>query len=224
MASTALFHAPPLANYVRSSSFPRGVHPLADAFADACRAYWDDGEGGVAPGLANVGAAEMLDALHAAAATSPTAAATTDDQRPFPLAPEARAAWAAAGPSMVAEMFRMQISSSAGVDHAMVTRIDAPSVEKHFATAIVTHAPTVLVLELKAETFVAYDVTTIVGGRRYVLFAVVLRDGGTGGETALCLRPRSWTHFAADGSSDVVAVNDVIQKDATMLLYLACPP
>ena len=150
------------------------------------------------------------------------------------------------GRSMVSEIFKGQEmhGTSATTDtpgfrhfwglvlHARDTLDKA--VAAHLETTTLTRLPLVLVVSLvksEVKQFVSYDaVMTLPEGEttqrqyaRYALSSVLMHHGDGHGHvgghwTALCKLRGEWRHFDDDGVTPV-KVNDIVQRDAVVLVY-----
>lgn len=220
---------------------------LAVEFSKLAKAYWtgpEDGERSATSVLEafarthrafkgkrhknDAGEALLLfvDTLHAALAN-----AKKIPDHPVPFEGDA-ASWdahaEAAGYSPVFDIFagqrRMEKTHETfwglALDHS------AP-VTKALSAYDFTRLPLILVITLQKsedKKFVTYDADMRIGENgfevRYKLFAALLHHGSAddGHWTALACHAESWTHHD-DASSSAVHVNDVVQRDAVMLLY-----
>ncbi len=170
----------------------------------------------------------MLDSLHAALANTKR---ISDHPVPFEGdLPSWDAYIASSGYSPVTDIFLGQRRLADGFESFMGLTVD-DAVSKSVSTYEFTRLPLILVITLQKsedKQFTAYDGEMhvhehLAAGKtavRYALFAVLLHHGdAVGGHwTALACHGGEWTHHD-DASSTRVHVNDVVQKDAVMLLY-----
>ena len=93
----------------------------------------------------------------------------------------------------------------------------------------VTHAPRVLAVHLarfdasgaKIDRFVNYTMDVDFAAKKYELFAVLLHSGSArdGHYASLVQHRGAWTFANDDACTAVTNINDVIQKDAYVLMY-----
>ncbi len=178
----------------------------------------------------------MIEHVHAALTKGPA-----PPPPPPALEPRAASAWAAytkgQGYSLLVDMFAMQtrevIDGKDVYDHrwgVSLPVVDSlSSVTQGLQSIHVTHAPRVLVVHLarfdasgtKLDRFVNYTLDVQFASKKYELFAVILHSGSAkdGHYTALVQHRGKWT-FANDGVCTPIGnINDVIQKDAYVMLY-----
>ena len=178
----------------------------------------------------------VIEHLHAAL-SKPAAAA------PSSLDPAAAAAWAAytrgQGYSLLVDMFAMQTREVIGgkdvYDHrwgaSLPLGAGLTSVTQGLQDlqTTVTLAPRILAVHLarfdasgtKIDRFVNYTLDVDFAAKKYELFAVLLHSGSArdGHYAALVQHRGAWTFANDDAVTPVTNINDVIQKDAYVLVY-----
>lgn len=180
----------------------------------------------------------MIEHLHAALTKTPAAAP------PIAVAsdPAAAAAWAAytkaQGYSLLVDVFVMQtrevIDAKDIYDHRWGVSLplgDLMSVTQGLQDlqTTVTHAPRILTVHLirfdasgtKLDRFVNYTLDIKFAAKKYELFAVILHSGSAkdGHYSALVQHRGAWTFANDDACTPVTNINDVIQKDAYVMMY-----
>jgi len=221
---------------------------LATEFSKLARAYWAGSEKGERSASAVVeafmrthrafkgkrhknDAAEALmlfvDTLHAALANT-----TRIPDHPVPFEGDA-ASWdehaKAAGYSLIFDVFvgQRRLEDDTFETFWGLTLDHSVPVTKGLSAYAFTRLPLILAITLQKseeKQFVTYDADMPVAENgfevRYKLFAVLLHHGGAedGHWTALACHADSWTHYD-DAAASGVHVNDVVQRDAAMLLY-----
>lgn len=221
---------------------------LAVEFSKLAKAYWtgpEDGERSASSVLAAFArvhrafkgkrhkndAAEALtlfvDTLHGALANKERIA-----DHPVPFEGDA-ASWnahaTAVGYSLVLDVFAGQrrLENKTHEFFWGLTLDHSAPVTKALSSYRFTRLPLILMITLQKsedKQFVTYDADMRIGENnfevRYKLFAVLLHHGGAddGHWTALACHADSWTHYD-DASASTVHVNDVVQRDAALLLY-----
>jgi ubiquitin C-terminal hydrolase len=157
--------------------------------------------------------------------------------------PAAAAAWTAyirgQGYSLLVDMFAMQTREVIGGKDVYDHRWGASLPLSGGLTSVtqglqdlqtsVTHAPRILVVHLtrfdasgtKIDRFVNYTLDVDFATKKYELFAVLLHSGSAGdGHYASLVQHRgAWTFANDDAVTPVTNINDVIQKDAYVLVY-----
>lgn len=180
----------------------------------------------------------MIEHLHSAL-TKPAPPAPSS----LALDPAAAAAWAAytkgQGYSLLVDMFAMQtrevIAGKDVYDHRWGASLPLGAGLTSVTQGLqdlqvsVTHAPRVLTVHLarfdasgtKIDRFVNYTLDVNFASKKYELFAVMLHSGSAkdGHYVALVQHLGSWTFANDDACTPVTDINDVIQKDAYVLLY-----
>jgi len=178
----------------------------------------------------------VIEHLHAAL-SKPAAAA------PSSLNDPAAAAWAAytrgQGYSLLVDMFAMQTREVIGGKDVYDHRWGASLPLGGGLTSVtqglqdlqttVTHAPRILAVHLtrfdasgtKIDRFVNYTLDVDFAAKKYELFAVLLHSGSArdGHYAALVQHRGAWTFANDDAVTPLTNINDVIQKDAYVLMY-----
>lgn len=167
----------------------------------------------------------LIESLHAALSTIERLV-----DRPVPFAPGFdAAAWDAhclhGGYSLLTEIFESQMVRDGAAKHSWVVAVEPKaSIEKCLEGLDFTRLPLCLVVNLAGESegvFVAYDSTLRLAECnrpvQYKLFGVVLhRDGDW---ASLCANKGVWYHRDRTKTVPLENINDLLQKDAVMLLY-----
>lgn len=219
---------------------------LATEFSKLAKAYWNNSAEQSAAGVLEAfvrthrsfkgkrhknDAAEALmlfvDTLHSALANTEQ---IPDHPVPFEGDKESWDAHAKiAGHSLISDVFAGQrrLDTSSFETFLGLTLDHTAPVTKALAAYDFTRLPLILAITLQKsedKQFVPYEAEMRVAENsfevHYKLFAVLLHHGGAddGHWTALACHADSWTHYD-DATSSAVHVNDVVQKNAAMLLY-----
>jgi ubiquitin C-terminal hydrolase len=135
----------------------------------------------------------------------------------------------ATGYSPIVDMFAGQRKIETGREQFTSLTLDPhATVEKSFEDIQFTRLPLILMTTLKkneTKQFVGYGDELVLHDAKfrvtYRLFAVLMHHGSSaeGHWTALAQHRGEWKHFDDASETAVADLNNIIQKDATMLLY-----
>lgn len=125
------------------------------------------------------------------------------------------------GRSMVSEIFLGQEGASQHFT-GVVTLGDSERSVDALKKRSFTRLPLVLAVVLNHDFFVAYDTSLhVLEGDdpvEFELFACLLRSGTSW--SAACCHKGAWHHYTNDKTAEkITQINDVVQKDAVMVLY-----
>ena len=222
---------------------------FASAFAELARTYWTSPGGVLSTADAteafmrvhrsfrgkrhrhDAGEALLLcvDTLHTAMGN-----VEKIDDHPVPFeVPEEKDAWerdaTVAGHSPITDIFAGQQKIGDKYEQFTSLALDPhATVEKSFEGLKFTRLPLILVAALKKtedKQFVGYGDELVLHDAAfqvsYKLFAVLMHHGSstTGHWTALAQNRGAWKHFDDAGETPVEDLNNIIQKDAMVLLY-----
>jgi len=173
-----------------------------------------------------------IDTLHTALGNVGHLIDDDDDQHPMPFEGN-EDEWAKhvahTGNSPILDIFTGQQLVGTVYEHFTSVMLDPmASVDKAFESLTFTYLPLILIATIKKsedKQFVGYSDTLSLRDAAYhvdyALFAVLMHHGTSadGHWTALVHHLGKWTHVDDERQTVLTDLNDIIQKDAVMLLY-----
>lgn len=245
-ALQCMLHVPQLVNFVRDDLFAgclahkrKNACDFAAAFSELAKGYW--GAGGV---LSTEKAAEAFmrvhrsfkgkrhkhdagEALTLCLDTLHTALGNAESISDHPIAfddAESKRAWeqhvGSVGYSPILDMFTGQRKHAGEFVHFSNLTMDPA--DKTFDGLSFTRLPLVLTVAIPGDQFVDYGDELILRDAafrvEYRLIAVIMRHAGDRW-TALAQHLGAWKHFDNSTETTVEDLNNLIQRDAVMLIY-----
>jgi hypothetical protein len=224
-----LSHVPPIANYVRDTSFEthlqtrrKNACDFARVFAAIVTDYWKGTKNlerleDFASSFSKFSKARdttpekverMLGILHDA---TKNAVRISDDDRPWPVSSAMKDAL---------EKDSSIFSETCLVNPKdFVCRAGDLSVTRALDKMDVDRFPSILIISIQDDVFVSYEMDMkLETGEQYSLISAVLKHSSDS-YSALCLHDTTWKHLTRDSEASV-RINDVIQKDAHILFYM----